>query len=226
MKQKMKTKSTKIEFKSLELDVLNTNGESVEKINFDETVFDGKINPNLMHQAVVTYLANKRSGLACTKTKGEVRGGGRKPWRQKGTGRARVGSNRSPLWRGGGVTFGPKPHSFNKDLPKKMKLLALKSSLNVKMHEEKIIVLNELTSVSPKTKDFVKIINNLKLDKDKIRLVLVSVENNIKLGSSNLEKVLLCRADDVNTIDVLNCKKLIITKDALKVVQERVKKCL
>ena len=226
MKQKMKTKSTKIEFKSLELDVLNTNGESVEKINFDETIFDGKINPNLMHQAVVTYLANKRSGLACTKTKGEVRGGGRKPWRQKGTGRARVGSNRSPLWRGGGVTFGPKPHSFNKDLPKKMKLLALKSSLNVKMHEEKIIVLNELTSVSPKTKDFVKIINNLKLDKDKIRLVLVSVENNIKLGSSNLEKVLLCRADDVNTIDVLNCKKLIITKDALKVVQERVKKCL
>ena len=226
MKQEMKTKSTKIEFKSLELDVLNTNGESVEKINFDETVFDGKINPNLMHQAVVTYLANKRSGLACTKTKGEVRGGGRKPWRQKGTGRARVGSNRSPLWRGGGVTFGPKPHSFNKDLPKKMKLLALKSSLNVKMHEEKIIVLNELTSVSPKTKDFVKIINNLKLDKDKIRLVLVSVENNIKLGSSNLEKVLLCRADDVNTIDVLNCKKLIITKDALKVVQERVKKCL
>ncbi len=226
MKQKMKTKSTKIEFKSLELDVLNTNGESVEKINFDETVFDGKINPNLMHQAVVTYLANKRSGLACTKTKGEVRGGGRKPWRQKGTGRARVGSNRSPLWRGGGVTFGPKPHSFNKDLPKKMKLLALKSSLNVKLHEEKIIVLNELTSVSPKTKDFVKIINNLKLDKDKIRLVLVSVENNIKLGSSNLEKVLLCRADDVNTIDVLNCKKLIITKDALKVVQERVKKCL
>ncbi|MCK5392773.1 MAG: 50S ribosomal protein L4 [Candidatus Omnitrophica bacterium] len=222
----MKTKSTKIEFKSLELDVLNTNGESVEKINFDETIFDGKINPNLMHQAVVTYLANKRSGLACTKTKGEVRGGGRKPWRQKGTGRARVGSNRSPLWRGGGVTFGPKPHSFNKDLPKKMKLLALKSSLNVKMHEEKIIVLNELTSVSPKTKDFVKIINNLKLDKDKIRLVLVSVENNIKLGSSNLEKVLLCRADDVNTIDVLNCKKLIITKDALKVVQERVKKCL
>ena len=226
MKQKMKTKSTKIEFKSLELDVLNTKGESVEKTKLDETIFDGKINPNLMHQAVVTYLANKRSGLACTKTKGEVRGGGRKPWRQKGTGRARVGSNRSPLWRGGGVTFGPKPHSFNKDLPKKMKLLALKSSLNVKMHEEKIIVLNELTSVSPKTKDFVKIINNLKLDKDKIRLVLVSVENNIKLGSSNLEKVLLCRADDVNTIDVLNCKKLIITKDALKVVQERVKKCL
>jgi len=226
MKQKMKTKSTKIEFKSLELDVLNTNGESVEKINFDETIFDGKINPNLMHQAVVTYLANKRSGLACTKTKGEVRGGGRKPWRQKGTGRARVGSNRSPLWRGGGVTFGPKPHSFNKDLPKKMKLLALKSSLNVKLHEEKIIVLNELTSVSPKTKDFVKIINNLKLNQDKIRLVLVSVENNIKLGSSNLEKVLLCRADDVNTIDVLNCKKLIITKEALKVVEERVKKCL
>lgn len=226
MKQEMKTKSTKIEFKSLELDVLNTNGESVEKINFDETVFDGKINPNLMHQAVVTYLANKRSGLACTKTKGEVRGGGRKPWRQKGTGRARVGSNRSPLWRGGGVTFGPKPHSFNKDLPKKMKLLALKSSLNVKLHEEKIIVLNELTSVSPKTKDFVKIINNLKLNQDKIRLVLVSVENNIKLGSSNLEKVLLCRADDVNTIDVLNCKKLIITKEALKVVEERVKKCL
>ncbi|MCK4917773.1 MAG: 50S ribosomal protein L4 [Candidatus Omnitrophica bacterium] len=222
----MKTKSTKIEFKSLELDVLNTNGESVEKINFDETIFDGKINPNLMHQAVVTYLANKRSGLACTKTKGEVRGGGRKPWRQKGTGRARVGSNRSPLWRGGGVTFGPKPHSFNKDLPKKMKLLALKSSLNVKLHEEKIIVLNELTSVSPKTKDFVKIINNLKLNQDKIRLVLVSVENNIKLGSSNLEKVLLCRADDVNTIDVLNCKKLIITKEALKVVEERVKKCL
>ncbi len=222
----MKTKSKKIEFKSLELEVVNTNGEQVERVNLDKNVFDGEINPDLMHQAVVTYLANKRRGLACAKTRGEVRGGGRKPWRQKGTGRSRAGSNRSPIWRGGGVTFGPRPHSFNKDFPKKMKLLALKSSLNVKLHEEKIIVLNELMAESHKTKDFTKIINNLKLGKDKTRFILMSIDKNIKLGSRNLEKVLLCRADDINTIDVLNCKKLIMTKEALKVVEERVKKCL
>ena len=208
------------------LSVLNNKGKEVEKIELDPVVFDGKINNVLIHQAVVTYLAHQRKGLASTKKRGEVSGGGRKPWRQKGTGRARVGSNRSPLWKGGGVTFGPKPRSYDKDLPKKMKVMALKSALNAKLRDKEIVVLDGLELTSNKTKEFAAIIDKLKLNGPRLSFVVDNVTDNMKLSSRNLKKVGLTLAKDVSTYETINCKQLVLTKSALKVVEDRVKKYL
>ena len=210
----------------LRLPVLSAQGKEVEQIELEKRVFDGKISEALIHQAVVTYLANQRKGLASTKTRGEVRGGGIKPWRQKGTGRARVGSIRSPLWRGGGVTFGPKPHSYYKDLPQKMKTMALKSALNAKLRDKEILILSDLKVASHKTKDFSKIVKSLKLDGVKVRVVVEKLESNLKLATRNIKKVLLAKASDVHATEVVDCKRLVLTKSALRDVEERVKKCL
>lgn len=223
MTVKLKKKHTKKDALNLELNIVNIRGKEVEKVKLDNSVFDGKINPSLMHQAVVTYLANQRKGLACAKTRGEVRGGGRKPWRQKGTGRARAGSIRSPIWRGGGVTFGPRPHSFRKDLPKKMRILALKSAFNAKLKDEQILILSELVMDSHKTKDFSKIIDKLKLNKGRVRFVVEKIENNLKLATRNIKTVFIARASDINAKEVIDCKRLVLTKEALKKVQERIK---
>lgn len=223
MTPKLGKKHTKKDALNLELNIVNIRGKEVEKVKLDNRVFDGKINPSLMHQAVVSYLANQRKGLACTKTRGEVRGGGRKPWRQKGTGRARVGSIRSPIWRGGGVTFGPRPHSFRKDLPKKMRILALKSAFNAKLKDEEILILSELVMDSHKTKDFSKIIDKLKLNKGRVRFVVEKIENNLKLATRNIKTVFIARASDINAKEVIDCKRLVLTKEALKKVQERIK---
>ena len=224
-KKKVVRKAT-VAIDSLSLPVLNLQGKEIEKIELEKRVFDGKISEALIHQAVVTYLANQRKGLASTKTRGEVRGGGRKPWRQKGTGRARVGSIRSPLWRGGGVTFGPKPHSFYKDLPQKMKTMALKSALNAKLRDKEIVVISDLVIASHKTKDFSKIVKSLKLDGSKVRLVVEKLESNLKLATRNIKKVLLAKASDVHTKEIIDCKRLVLTKSALRDVEKRVKKCL
>lgn len=206
------------------VEVLDLKGKKKESLDLDSKVFDGKVNKALMHQAVVTYLANQRKGLAKTKTKGEVSGGGRKPWRQKGTGRARVGSSRSPLWKGGGVTFGPRPHSFRKDLPKKMKVLALKSALNAKVKDKELLVLDTLEVSTHKTKDFAKIVKSLKLDKIKSRFIVEGMDNNLKLSCRNLEKVNLNSAVSLTTYEALDCKNIIFTKDALGKVTQRIKK--
>ena len=211
---------------SLSLPVLSTQGKEVEQIELEKRVFDGKISEALIHQAVVAYLANQRKGLASTKSRGEVSGSNAKPWRQKGTGRARVGSIRSPLWRGGGVTFGPKPRSYYKELPQKMKTMALKSALNAKLRDKEILILSDLNIGSHKTKDFSKILKSLKLDGVKIRLVVGKLESDLKLATRNIKKVLLAKASDVHTKEVIDCKKLVLTKSALKDMEERVKKCL
>jgi large subunit ribosomal protein L4 len=190
----------------MNISVLNTQGKEVSKLELDANVFDGKVRNSLMHQAVVIHLANQRMGLASTKTRGEVSGGGKKPWRQKGTGRARVGSTRSPLWRKGGITFGPKPHSFRKDLPNRMKILALKSALNSKLNDKEMIVLEGLKINSPKTKDF--------------------FDKNLKFSCRNLPNVDVDAAASLNTYYALDCKKLIFTKEALEIVEERIKKWL
>jgi len=208
------------------VDVLNIQGKRVDEFSLDAFVFDGKVNNDLIHQAVVTYLANQRKGLASTKTRGEVSGGGRKPWRQKGTGRARVGSTRSPLWRHGGITFGPKPHSFYKDLPKKMKTLALKSALNAKVNDNQLLILDKLEVNSHKTKDFFKILQNLKLNEDKPRFIVSILDENLKRAYRNIKNVGIDSAKNLNTYNALDCKKIIFTKDALLEVEERVKKCL
>jgi large subunit ribosomal protein L4 len=210
----------------MNLDVLNTQGKNSGSFVLDPLVFDGKINHELMHQAVVIYLSNQRKGLASTKTRGQVRGGGKKPWRQKGTGRARAGSIRSPLWRKGGTIFGPKPHSFYKELPKRMKVLALKSALNAKLNDNELFVLEALKIDSPKTKSFFAILKNLKVDTERVRFVIDSVDDNLKLACRNIERVRVDIDSNLNTHDALDCKKIVFTKNALQATQERVKKWL
>ena len=210
----------------LSLPVLNIQGKEIERIELEKSVFDGKIREALIHQAVVTYLANQRKGLASSKTRGDVSGGGRKPWRQKGTGRARAGSSRSPIWRGGGVTFGPKPRSYYRNLPQKMRILALKSALNAKLRDQEILILSDTKVESHKTKEFYQIVKNLKLEGVKIRLVVDKLEPGLKLASRNIKKVLLAKASDVHTTEVIDCKRLVLTKNALREIEERVKKCL
>ncbi|MDD4955620.1 MAG: 50S ribosomal protein L4 [Candidatus Omnitrophica bacterium] len=210
----------------MNISVINTQGKEVSKLELDALVFDGKVRSSLMHQAVVTYLSNQRMGLANTKTRGEVSGGGKKPWRQKGTGRARVGSTRSPLWRKGGITFGPKPHSFRKDLPSRMKILALQSALNSKVNDKEMIVLDGLKIGSPKTKELFEIVKKLKVGDLRTRIVVGSLDKNLKLSCRNLPLVDVDTAASLNTYDALDCKKLILTKDALELVEARVKKWL
>jgi large subunit ribosomal protein L4 len=202
-------------------------GKEIDQIKLDTAVFDGAINKGALYQAVNAYRANQRQGLAATKTRGEVSGGGRKPWRQKGTGRARVGSTRSPLWRHGGMVFGPHPRDFSYALPKKIKSLALKSSLNAKVKENNFIVVDALKTETNKTKEAAKIFSNLKLnsrkDTRKTLLLLDKIDNNLKLSLANLNFLGFNLAKDTNVYEVLAARKLVITRDALGILTKRIK---
>lgn len=208
------------------LDVLNKQGKKVNTVELDDKVFDGKVSQSLIHQAVVTFLANQRKGLACTKTRGKVRGGGKKPWRQKGTGRSRHGSSRSPLWRGGGTTFGPLPRDYSKDFPKRMKVLALKSALNAKLKDDQIMVIDAVSLKDHKTQGFNAILQKLKLSETKTKMIVDSIDFNLKLASRNIEKCKVEKADVLTTYDAVDCKKIVFTVDAFNKVQERIKKWL
>jgi large subunit ribosomal protein L4 len=151
------------------LPVYNCEGKEVETVKLNPEIFDGTQNTDCLHQAIEAYKANQRKGLASTKTRGEVSGGGKKPWKQKGTGRARVGSTRSPLWRHGGVVFGPHPRDFSYEVPQKIKALALKTSLNTRLKENNFMILDEFKVESPKTKLAVRVLTNLKLFSAKIK---------------------------------------------------------
>lgn len=206
----------------MKIDIFNTAGKKIDSLELDQIVFDTKVNQPLMHQAVVAYLANQRKGLASTKTRGEVRGGGKKPWRQKGTGRARVGTIRSPLWRKGGITFGPKPHSYYKDLSKRMKIMALKSALNTKLRDNELLILNELNLPSHKTKGFAAIMERLKLD-GRSTFVVESTNSNLCRSSRNIKDVVLVNAHSLTTYTTLDCKHLIFTQPALERVIGRIR---
>ena len=206
------------------LDVVNQQGKVVGKSDLDADIFDGYINNDLMHQAIVTHLANLRQGTVATKTRGMVRGGGKKPWRQKGTGRARFGSIRTPIWVGGGVTFGPRTRDFNKKFPKKMKRLAFKSALNSKLKSSQIIILEDLKLKGVKTKEFADILKKLKIKDARSLFVKKEVKDDVVLSSRNIPNVSIRRANDVSTYTILNCKHLVITKDSLDVLKKRVTK--
>ncbi len=208
------------------LEVYNQDGKKIKTLELDKEVFDRKVSEDLLHQAIVTFLANQRKGLANSKTKGEIRGGGRKPWRQKGTGRARVGSIRSPLWRGGGVVFGPKPRDYSKRMPKRMRILALKSALNIKLKDKEIMLVDNIEIKEAKTKVLFGILKKLKLDNIKTTLVIERIDKNIKLASRNLEHLEIEKADTLNSYNVLDCKKILFTLPAFKKTEERVKKWL
>ncbi|ADG81183.1 50S ribosomal protein L4 [Thermincola ferriacetica] len=196
----------------------NIKGEQVGEIELKDEVFGIEPNEGLVHDVVVMQLANRRVGTASTKTRAEVSGGGRKPWRQKGTGRARHGSIRSPIWRGGGITFGPKPRSFNYTMPKKARRLALKSVLSSKVSDGNIIVLDTLEMAQPKTKEMAEILNRLKAKKAVV--VTADVDQNVIKSARNIPGVTPLTASGLNVYDLVNHEKLVITKDAVAKVEE------
>jgi len=212
------------------LPIYNTAGKEVDSVKLDTKVFDGTINTAAIYQAVNAYRANQRKGLASTKTRGEVSGGGKKPWRQKGTGRARVGSIRSPLWRHGGVIFGPHPRDFYYKLPRKLKTLALKSSLNAKVRESNLIVLDRINLEKPKTKEASRIFSNLKIKpnkgwkSNKLLLLLDKIDENLKKALRNINFLDVDLATNTHTYEVMSHQKLIITKEGLNELINRLKK--
>ena len=198
--------------------VFNLEGKEVSKVTLDDKVFGAEYNEDLIHQAVVTYLANQRQGTKSTLTRAEVAGGGRKPWRQKGTGRARQGSIRSPQWVHGGVVFAPKPRDFEKKMNAQMRRGAFVSALSTMMKENAIIVVDDM-NIEAKTKAAVKVLDALKLDR-RVTVVTDGVNENALRAFGNLEKVNVTTADILNTYELVVSDKVLITKDAIKKIEE------
>lgn len=201
------------------VNVYNMSGEVVEQIELNDDIFGVKINEHVVYEVVKNQLANKRQGTQSTKTRAEVRGGGRKPWKQKGTGRARAGSTNSPIFVGGGVAFGPKPRSYSYKVPKKVKRLALKSVLTSKAQENEIIVIDHLDFNSPKTKEMVILLSNLNADK-KVLIVMDEKNINVIKSSRNIPHVKTALVNTINVYDILKHTSFIITKDAVRKVEE------
>ena len=198
--------------------VYNIEGKEVGSIELNDAVFGFEINEHLVHMAVVNQLANNRQGTQSAKTRSEVSGGGRKPWRQKGTGHARQGSTRSPQWTGGGVVFAPKPRDYSFKMNKKEKRIALLSALSSKVADNKIVVLDAFNLDEVKTKKFAEVMSNLKVDK---ALVVIEGENkNVVLSGRNIPTVKVSAANEINTYDVLKYETLVVTKAAVEKLEE------
>ncbi|MDK8277655.1 50S ribosomal protein L4 [Peptostreptococcus anaerobius] len=201
------------------INVLNVSGQNVGEIELNDSIFDIEVNEHVLYEAVKCQLANKRQGTQSAKTRAEVRGGGRKPWRQKGTGRARQGSIRSVQWVGGGVAFAPKPRDYSYSLPKKVRRLAIKSALSSKVQDKEIIVLDALSLEAPKTKEIVNLFKNVNAAK---KTLVVTAENDVNVVKSvrNIEGANVAHVSTLNVYDILNCDSFIITTDAVKKVEE------
>ena len=198
--------------------VYNMEGSEVGKMDLNDNVFAVEVNEHLMHMAVVLQLANKRQGTQKAKTRSEVSGGGRKPWRQKGTGHARQGSTRSPQWTGGGVVFAPKPRDYSFKMNKKEKRIALLSALSSKVADNKIVVLDAFNLDEVKTKKFAEVMSNLKVDK---ALLVIEGENkNVVLSGRNIPTVKVSATNEINTYDVLKYETLVVTKAAVEKLEE------
>ena len=197
----------------------NMAGSQIGDIELSENVFGQEVNKSVLHQVVVNYLANQRQGTQSTKTRSEVRGGGIKPWRQKGTGRARQGSRRAPQWIKGGIALGPKPRDYSYTLNKKVKRLAMKSALSAKVLENEIIVLDELTINEIKTKEVVTLLKNLGVE-GKALIVTADKDNNVVLSSRNIEGVSTSFVGTLNVYEILNNSQLIIAKNAIEKIEE------
>lgn len=201
------------------VNVYNMQGEQVEQIELSESIFGIEVNQHVVYEVVKNQLANKRQGTQSAKTRAEVRGGGKKPWRQKGTGRARAGSTNSPIFTGGGVVFAPKPRDYSYKVPKKIKRLAMKSVLTSKVLENEIIVIDEFTLDAPKTKDMVNVLNKLSADR-KALIVTLNPESNVIRSAHNIPNVHTTVVNNMNVYDILKYNSLIITKEAVKKVEE------
>jgi large subunit ribosomal protein L4 len=197
----------------------NMKGQAVGEVDLNDMVFGVEVNKAVLHDAVVMQLASRRQGTAATKTRAMVSGGGRKPWRQKGTGRARAGSTRSPIWRHGGVAFGPQPRSYKYSLPRKVRRLAMKSALSDKVNGGNLIVVDELSFAKPRTKEMINVLKALLVD---TKALVVTAENNenVYLSARNIAGVTPITASGLNVYDLLYHDKLVITKDAVAKVEE------
>ena len=201
------------------VDVLSVDGKKVKELELNENVFGIEPNENIVHSAIVNYLANQRQGTQSTKTRAEVSGGGRKPWRQKGTGRARQGSIRAPQWIKGGIALGPRPRSYSYKINKKEKRLAIKSILSSKVAEKELVVLDKLELKEIKTANMVKILNNVKVE-GKTLILLPSNNENVQKSSRNIEGVKTLTVDTINAYDLVKYNNLVVTEDTVKKLEE------
>ncbi|NTV91115.1 MAG: 50S ribosomal protein L4 [Clostridiales bacterium] len=201
------------------VDLYNMKGEAVGNIDLNDDIFGIEVNTNSMHLAVQNQLANKRQGTQSTKTKSEVRGGGIKPWKQKGTGRARQGSIRSAQWIKGGIVLGPKPRSYSYTLPKKLKRLALKSALTSKVNDKEIVVLDVLDFENIKTKQMTNVLSNLKVDSS-VLIVIDGKNEKVEKSARNIPGVKMAFVNTINVFDIMKYEKFIITRDAVAKVEE------
>ena len=204
----------------VDMNVHSIEGEKIGEIKLKDDLFNAKINKHIVHQIVKRYLAEKRRGTASTKGRSDVRGGGKKPWKQKGTGRARAGTIRSPIWVGGGVIFGPENRNYGYSIPKKMRLVALKSVLSDKVKNNDIIILDKIELKNGKTKDITYIFEKLNINSDKIIIVIDKEDERIKRAVHNLKNTVVITANKINTYDLVNYQKMLVTKGALKIIEE------
>lgn len=209
---------------AITLPLFDIKGTEVSKILLPERIVEVEIFPGLLHEVITAYLANRRVGTASTKTRSEVSGGGRKPWRQKGTGRARHGSIRSPLWRKGGVVFGPKPRSYRQNLPKKKFRKAVLMAMKIKAQENNIFLLKEIDLSSPKTSKLYHILKDMKIDCDNEKTLFVykDASKNLKLSARNIPNLCMLPAESVNAYDILRSKKVIFTEAGYNNLIERI----
>lgn len=201
------------------VDVYNVKREKVGELTLKDDIFGVEVYPPILHEVVTWQRAKRRAGTACTKTRGEVSGGGRKPWRQKGTGRARAGSIRSPLWRGGGTVFGPKPRSYDYPLPKKVRRLALKMALSSKLANGQLVILEDYPYTTPKTKDFVQLMKTFEMEK---ALVITDREHEaLKLSARNIPSVQVLPTAGLNVYDILKYDHLVVLSSAVAQIEGR-----
>lgn len=203
----------------MQISILDTKGKILKKMTLDKSVFGVIPNPIVMAQYERVFNANQRQGTSSTKTRGEVSGGGKKPWRQKGTGRARHGSSRSPIWRHGGITFGPKPKSWNLNLPKKVKRLAILSSLSKKVLDKNLIIIDDIKLKTPNTKKLTEILKNIKADSRRLLIVLDTNDMVIRKSASNIDGVKTALWENLNAHEVLLAHKVVMLKGAAQKLQ-------
>ena len=203
-----------------EVDIKDKNNNIIGKISLRDDIREDYPKQGVIHDAVINYLANQRQGTAATKTKGLISGGGKKPWKQKHTGRARAGSIRSPLWRGGGTVFGPQPRDYSYKLPKKIKRLALLTAFHKKLSSGEVVIIDNLSVEKPKTKEMVSILKNLGLDHKSVLIVLPEKDDTIMRSARNIPGVSVTRTSDLNTYNVLANNMLLMTKEAAAKLEE------
>ena len=200
------------------LSVINVKGKEISKVTFEKDIL--KVNRGVIYQVINNYMANKHFGTHKTKKRDEVSGSGKKPWRQKGTGRARAGSIRSPLWRGGGVVFGPEVRSYSYTVPQKARRLAIIEAIKSKIKDNKMVIFDNLSVDKPKTKNMISIIKTLKLGKNCL-IVMETVENNVKLATRNIPNFEIKNRKDITALDVIKFERLAISEESLKIVLEK-----